>query len=100
MPSRTNWCPLPLFLRQVGPEVVGGDDAGNVMDHLPQAWDIGAGVQHHHHRRLFGWQVVQLDHVAHDPAVVAEPAVLVLEFWVPPALTVHLTCRERYERGF
>src|SRR5262249_45319912 len=71
--------PLLRLLRQAVPDVVGADDPGDVLHHHPRARDIGARVQHHHHRHPFGRQVVGVDHVAHDVAVVADPAVLVFE---------------------
>src|SRR5262249_28713578 len=71
--------PPASLLRQAGPDVVGADDPGDVLHQDPRARDVGARVQHHHHRHPLGGQVVGVDHVAHDVAVVADPAVLVFE---------------------
>ncbi len=73
---------LPASLlrrRQAGPGVFGADDPGDVLHQQPRWRYIGTHVQHHHQRYPLGRQIVRVDHVAQNVAVVAEPAVLVFE---------------------
>src|SRR5262249_14287865 len=70
---------IAQLLRQAGPGVARADDRCDGLHQAPRAGNIDARVQQHHHGDALVRQVVGVSHVALGVAVVADPAILVLE---------------------